>query len=428
MSQRDVRSRYLPFIEAAVIGLMAGGTGFLFQQVVGWIGSIRVDLAHHSASWLTLPLMGLTCGYISGLLVVKFAPEASGSGIPRLKGILHGHNLPLTLRTAVVKFLGGVLTLGAGLRLGREGPTVQISAALAKSSHKWWPKFRNYQRQLIAAGAGAGLAAAFNTPIAGLLFVIEELMQDFSNLTLGTAILACFVSALISEALGSVWLGIEFPTSSVGLTSPKAILILVFVGLSAGVLGAMFNRAVLYSTRIQRTLSWGLPTRVAFAGLLSGLVIAILPATFDDSTGMKELIITNNLDWRIAALAFGGQFLLTTIAYGSGAVGGLFTPVLILGGTLGYLINVSANLFPGDELSATYALAGMGAMFSATIRVPITAIVIIFEMTKDFNLILPLMLVSVIAYIVGDSLAPGSLYDRLLEQMGIYLEHSEPSE
>jgi len=275
---------------------------------------------------------------------------------------------------------------------------------------------------MIAAGAGAGLAAAFNAPIAGVLFIIEELLQDLSGLTLGTAIIASFIGGVVSRLLGgrSLNLNIELLSYSSGFSFPE-IPFFLLLGVLAGLLGALFNRGLIFSLQFYRNLHISLPLRVALAGLVSGIVVSLLPESFRDNAGLREYVITGDLNPSFAAIAFIAQFILTLVAFGSGAPGGLFAPSLILGSALGHLVGVLEYQITGDGSPVTYALAGMGGFFSAVSKVPITAIVIVFEMTTDFNLVLPLMIVSVTAYLVADKVVPGSLYEKLLLLNGITL-------
>lgn len=427
--------RRLAIFEACLIGFVSALAAVLLKVGVGWIGTWRVQQSLLLPAWFLLPCVGLICGFLAGLLVERVAPETSGSGIPQVKAVLARVPMALDLRVALVKLIGGILALGSGLALGREGPTVQVGAALAAQLSRWFPTSPDHRRQLIAAGAGAGLAAAFNTPIAGVLFVVEELLQDFSGITLGTAILASFIGAVVSRLLGGRSLDINFdlsaPTTAFFVQDIPFYLVL---GVLAGVLGVFFNRGVLASlTFYRRVIRVGLPARVGLAGLISGIIVALLPLSFRDNTGLREILITGEASWSVAAIALLAQLTLTLVAYGSGAPGGLFAPTLTLGSALGYLVGVCAHSLLAtiglqSGVPITYALAGMGTFFSAVARVPVTAIVIVFEMTTNFNLVLPLMIGSVTAYLVADLIEPGSLYDRLLEWNGIHLEKDIPSQ
>ena len=429
---RLLQPNQLAIFEACLIGLISGLAAVSLKQGTGTIAGWRLHLAHQYPVWLVLPAVGLVGGFFCGLLIERAAPEATGSGIPQVKAALGHVSIALNARVAIVKLLSTLLSLGSGLTLGRQGPTVQIGAAIAAQLSAWVPTSPDHRRQLIAAGAAAGLAAGFNAPIAGVLLVVEELLQDVSGLTLGTAILASFVGAVVSRLLGGGGLNVNMT----GLHTSFSIAELpLFIGLGilAGLLGSLFNRGILLSLQFnRRVLKVGLPWRIGFAGLISGLAVAFLPAVLRDTSGLQGVWITSELGWKITAAIFVTNFLLTMIAFGSGAPGGLFAPSLILGSALGYLVSTAAQNIQGmgiplgvefgEGLVTTLALTGMGAFFSAVTRGPITAIVIVFEMTTNFNLVLPLMIGSVTAYLVAETTYNGSIYKHLLASNGIHLK------
>ncbi|HEY9849284.1 MAG TPA: chloride channel protein [Leptolyngbyaceae cyanobacterium] len=431
-------TRRLAIAEACLIGLVAALASVCLKVGVGWVGGWRVYFSNYYSPIWILPAIGFGFGFIAGWLVERFAPEATGSGIPNLKAALAGVPIELSWRVAAIKLISSTIAIGSGLTVGRQGPTVQIGAALASQLSKWFPTSPEHRRQMIAAGAGAGLAAAFNAPIAGVLFVAEELLHDVSGFTLGTAILASFIGAVVSRILGGGSFDLnsyqvfgpdlKSATFKISFSMPE-IPYYMLLGVLAGLLGAIFCQGIFVSLNFYRkTLRLSLPFRVGLAGLISGTAIAILPNYFRDNTGLREFLLNGDASWQVATIAFLAQFILTIIAFGSGAPGGLFAPSLILGSALGYLVGLFASNVFGLGTPITYALAGMGAFFSAVSKVPITAIVIVFEMTTDFNLVLPLMIGSVTSYLVAELVAPRSLYDRLLEWNGIYLEKEQPKE
>jgi len=429
-------TKRVAFLEACIIGVVSGLAAVALKQSVEILTEWR--LTSTVPAWLLLPLVGLLGGMASGWLLERVAPEAAGSGIPKVKAALAYIDIPLNLRVALAKLGSTMLALGAGLSLGRQGPTVQIGAALAAQLSQWVPTSPEYRRQLIAAGAAAGLAAGFNAPIAGVLFVVEELLQDFSNLTLGTAILASFVGAVVSRLLGGQGLNLStFGMAQTGL-SVQDLPFLVLLGVLAGIFGGVFSKGIFTSLNFfQQMKTISLPLRIGLAGGITGLVGAALPIAAQDNTGLREFLVTGDAAWQIIAIAFIAKFVLTLLAYGSGASGGLFAPALVLGSALGCLVSFLAQTshgwlgLPVDTLASsnttTYALTGMGAFFSAVTRGPITAIVIVFEMTANFNLVLPLMIGSGLAYLLSDKISSGSIYDRLLAYQGIHL-HVTPSE
>ncbi|NJL85432.1 MAG: universal stress protein [Leptolyngbyaceae cyanobacterium SM1_1_3] len=423
--------RRIAIAEACVIGLVSGLAAVFLKQGISWLTAWRT--AEVAQAWYLLPGMGLVGGLLAGWLITWLAPEASGSGIPQVKAVLGYVSMPLNLRVAVVKLLSTVLALGSGLSLGRQGPTVQVGAALAAQLSRWVPTSPEYRQQLIAAGAAAGLAAGFNAPIAGVLFVVEELLQDFSDLTLGTAILASFIGAVVSRLLGGQGLNLSMSTFQASLTV-QDLPFLALLGLLSGLLGALFRRGIFLSLDFYRQLrGLSLAWRVGLAGLATGVVGLLLPVAAADNTGLRESLVTGEASWQVIAIAFVTKFALTLLAYGSGASGGIFAPALVLGSALGCLTSFFAQALQSlagfAELAntTTYALTGMGAFFSAVTRVPITAIVMVFEITTDFNLVLPLMIGAAIAYLVSDQVDSGSIYTRLLENQGVRLEQT-PSE
>ena len=432
-----IGSKNITIFEACFIGLVSGLAAVFLKQGIGWLGGWRVHLSHQYPAWIALPLLGVMGGLLAGWLTERLAPEAAGSGIPQVKAVLAGVAIPLNWRVAAVKMISVIVAIGSGLNLGRQGPTVQIGAALAGQLSQWLPTSPEYRRQLIAAGAAAGLAAGFNAPIAGVLFVVEEFLQDFSGLTLGTAILASFVGAVVSRLLGGQGLSLTIDLmASRANFSLQDIPFFLILGLLAGLLGALFSRGIFVSLAFnRRVLHLSLPWKIGLAGLITGLIMTLLPPEFRDSAGLRETFIIGETQWHLILLAFTAKFILTLVAYGAGTPGGLFAPSLLLGAALGSLVGHLANTLEilvglplgmpaGVSSPTTYALAGMGAFFSAVARGPITAIVIVFEMTTDFNLVLPLMIGSVIAYLLSDRFASGSLYNRLLSMNGIHLDKS----
>jgi CIC family chloride channel protein len=280
-----LKPKRFAIFSACLIGLVSGLAAVLLEQGVGWVGRWRVQESLLLPAYLLLPAMGLVCGYIAGLIVERFAPETSGSGMSEVKAVLSRVPIPLDLRVAAIKMVGSILVLGSGQPLGREGPTVQIGAGLAAQLSRWIPTSPDYRRQLIAAGAGAGLAAAFDAPIAGVMFVVEELLQDLSGITLGTAILASFIAAVVSRICGSHSLDLDLHLAPAATSfSAEEIPFYLLLGVVAGLLGVLFNKGVLASlTLYRRMLPVGLPLRVGLAGLVSGLLVAMLPLAFRDN-------------------------------------------------------------------------------------------------------------------------------------------------
>jgi chloride channel protein, CIC family len=421
--RRSISTRYA-LMEACLIGIFSALAALLLKEGINLLGGYRLQLVDHWSAIAILPLFGLIFGGLAGFLVENVSPTAAGGGIPQVKAALARYKIPLSLRVAVVKIIGTILVLGSGLTLGRRAPTVHIGAALAGELTRFVPTSPEHRRQMIAAGAAAGLAAGFNTPMAGVMFVVEELMGDISNLTLETAIVASFTGAVVSLILQSP--DLQLPKSIISVEnlsfSPKDIPFYLLLGIIAGILGAIFNRSVLFSVKWNEKLKIPLFVRIGVAGLISGLIIALLPPSFRDNAGLREFVIRGELGWQQTALAFLAHYILTILAAGSGAPGGLFAPALIMGSALGYLVGDFEGYITGSENISTFALVGMGALFTGVVRVPITAIMIVFELNANFNLVLPLMISCAVAYISAETFESGSVYQHLLRSMGIELE------
>jgi chloride channel protein, CIC family len=431
---RVLHPKQIAIFGACAIGLISALAAVSLKHSILWLEGWRVGLTGSYPAWLVLPIVGIVGGGLSGLLVERLAPEATGSGIPQVKAALGYVPIALDLRVAVVKWLGTLLSLGSGLALGRQGPTIQIGAALAAQLSAWMDTSPTYQRQSIAAGAAAGLAASFNAPLAGVIFVIEELLQDMPDLTLGTAIIAAVVGGVVSLALGGR--GMIPDLSHLQLQFAVAeIPLLIVVGILGGVVGAICNRSLLASLQFYHDRFGGrsLAVKIAVAGGIAGIITALLPDALQGSRDLKDFLVVGDIHWHTAAWILASQFLMCLVAFGATTPGGLLSPSLVLGAALGNLVatgiqsGYQSELLPFNPILSSptvYALTGMSAVFSAITRRPMMAIAIVWEMSAKFNLILPLMIGSVAAYLVAEQLFPDSIYQHLLARKGINIERS----
>jgi chloride channel protein, CIC family len=432
---RVLHPKQIAIFEACLIGLISALAAVSLKLAVSGLEIWRVGLTNIFPAWAILPLIGVVGGCLSGLLVERLAPEATGSGIPQVKAALGYVPIALDLRVAVVKWFSTCLSVGSGLVLGRQGPTVQIGAALAAQLSKWTNTSPTYQRQLIAAGAAAGLAASFNAPIAGVLFVIEELLQDLPDLTLGTAIIAAVVGGVVSRGIGGRGMIPDLSNFQISFSIAE-IPLLIVVGVVAGLLGAICNRSLLASLQIYQDRFQGrsLALKVAVAGGISGVLATFLPHALLANNDLKDFLIVGDVQWQTASWILLGQFIMCLVAFGSTAAGGILSPSLVMGAALGDLIATGmqsayqGGLIPFDLVLSSptvYALTGMSAVFSGITRRPMTAIAIVWEMSAKFDLVLPLMIGSVVAYFIAEWLFPDSLYQHLLVRRGINIELSD---
>jgi CIC family chloride channel protein len=368
--------------------------------------------------WIVLPTIGLAIGGLVGWITIRYAPEAAGSGIPHLKGaLLHVRKLEWR-RLIPVKFVGGVLGIGSGLSLGREGPTVQMGAAVARALARPLRTSAADVPQLFSAGAGAGLAAAFNAPLAGLIFVVEELHRELSSRTAAGALIAAVCATVVTQ-----WLGGDTPAFEAhGLSAMPliALPLAVVVGVLGGLGGVLFNRSLLFALDRAQQISvvpqWTLP---GIAGFAVGLAAWWLPGVAGGGHSMAEQALNGTLQGGVAMLTllFGAKLLATAVSYGSGAPGGIFAPMLLLGALLGTACaRLASSAVPSLPIQGqVLAVLGMAAFFVGSVRAPLTGIVLISELTSGYSLLFPICISSLVAYLAAEAVRSRPIYDALLE-------------
>jgi len=381
--------------------------------------------------YLFLGLAPVVGGLLTGLVLVYGEPSAAGSGIPATKAQYYRHFGVFKLREAVYRFIVGTLSVGFGMSLGREGPTVHICSAIASRIGQAFGLAKKRVQAMVPLGMGAGISAAFNTPMAAVFFVFEELLGDFSS----KAFFGIFVSVVIAAAVQRVLIG-EHPAFDIELGLIETDW-WMFLALPLGLLSALFGRAFVeailqarqYFREKVRIPAWIKPGIGGASVGLIGITVAFLSNGNLGIFGIGYNDLDAALNGRMTLLAvvamlFFGKFVATVLAYGSGGSGGLFAPTLFIGGMLGALLGLLAQpLFHYEnEIVGGMALLGMGAFFAAVIRCPMTSIVIIWEMTGQYGLILPLMAGNIIAWLLSSRMQPVPLYDALLLQDRINLK------
>jgi CIC family chloride channel protein len=365
-----------------------------------------------------LPIAFGALGAGAGVLVVqRVAPEASGSGIPHLKAVLHRLRGMKWSRIIVAKFTGGVLAIGGGLTLGREGPTVQMGGAIGQMVSQWFRCTPRERQTLIAAGAGSGLAAAFNAPLSGVIFVLEELQRDFAPTVFTAAFVACVVADVVARLLTGqlpVFHVASHPTPSL-----ESLPIFLALGVLTGVLGVAYNRALLATLQLFASASrWRRVAASTLVGACVGLIGWFAPSALGGGHHLVEQTLAGNVVISTLLLFFVLRFGLTMFSYGTGAAGGIFAPLLVLGAQIGLFVGLAAGrFFPSLVPEPTmFAVVGMAAYFTAIVRAPLTGIVLIVEMTGNYSLMLPLLVACFCSYGVADLLGDKPIYEALLER------------
>lgn len=416
------RQRRWIFPRAALVGLCAGGIALAFRVALSSTDTLRnrlIEWSHQQPAWgwLCPVLFTMTGALLSVLLVRRFAPEASGSGIPHLEAVLQRFRSLDWRRVLPVKFFGGILAIGGGLALGREGPTVQMGGAVGDAIARFLKVSSRERLVMISSGAGAGLAAAFNAPLSGLVFVLEEVRRDFQPIVFGAA----FVAAVVADIIARVGAG-QFPIFPVPSYDPLPLFSLPFfalLGIAAGLLGVLFNRGLIktvrFYARIPKKLVW---PAIAATGAAAGLLGWFYPELIGSGHTLAETAMHGKIALTAVPALFITRFVLTSACYATGAPGGIFAPLLVLGALLGLAVGQLSHMaFPSAvPVPAVFAVVGMAAYFTAIVRAPLTGVMLILEMTGNYSQMLPLLISCFCAYAVGEALKDTPIYEALLER------------
>lgn len=359
----------------------------------------------------------IIAAYIVGTLITN-EPMISGSGIPQVEGILLRKLNMNWLPVVIKKFIGGVISIGAGLSLGREGPSIQLGAAVGQGFSKVFKRIKIEEKYLITSGASAGLAAAFNAPLAGVMFALEEVHKHFSPLIL----LSAMSSSLTADFISKHFFGLKpvfnfehiipMPLESYGY--------IIFLGIIIGVFGVIYNYTLLKTQQVYGKQKW-LPAkfRPMIPFLIAGVLALFLPQILGGGHSIIESLIEGSFSMKMLLIVLLGKFIFSMISYGSGAPGGIFFPLLVLGALTGAIYgNILVNFFGfSPEHMNNFIILAMAGYFTAIVRAPITGSILITEMTGSFSHLLSLSVISIVAYLVADLLKSKPIYESLLDRL-----------
>lgn len=419
LSAGEVKRRHIvgkAILVGAIAGLLASSFRVALEHAEHW----RDAVLERAGPW-ALPAalaIGAVGGGLGVWLVRRFAPHASGSGIPQLKSILLREAEPEWKRLLPVKFFGGLLGTAGGLTLGREGPTVQMGSGVGQMVSEWF-KVRTGEgerRALMSAGAGAGLGAAFNAPLSGLVFVLEELHGAFTPVMFVAAFLASVTGDIVARLLVS-----ELPVFHLaGMGAPGVATLpwAALLGIAAGAGGVFFNRCLLKTLDFRdRVVRWPAFAVGAAAGLIVGFAGWLTPGLAGPGGALVQEAISGHIVVAALPLFIVARFALTMVSYSSGAAGGIFAPLLGLGALGGLLFGAGVHRLPlatSPELTpGIFCVLGMGALFTAIVRAPLTAIVLMIELTGSYNFMLPLLVSCLLAYGVAEAMGNTPIYEAL---------------
>lgn len=411
-------------LEGLAVGLGAGISISVFRYLLAGseilrpviYHNLREALADGQWQWLALYILSfIIIAYLLKLIVAR-EPMCTGSGIPQIKGILQGDMSMRWFSVLWSKIIGGVMAIGAGMSLGREGPSVQIGACVGQGLSQTSRRTRFESRILMTAGAGAGLAAAFNAPLAGVIFGLEEMQKTISPALLLTGITASITAATVTEVVFGM-----SPVFSMGYLLPLPLNlfdVLVATGIVIGLLGRLFNIALAYSLNTYSRLGLSGMKKPLVPLALAGILGFVLPEILGGGNLLVDSLVVTDYTIGFLCLLFVGKFLFTMICFGSGVPGGIFLPMLVLGAAGGAVLAkllVLAGLLPAMYY-ADIIVFGMAAYFSSVVKSPVTGSILILEMTGSFQHMLALLVVSLTAYVISDLTGGRPVYDELLDR------------
>jgi CIC family chloride channel protein len=404
---------------APIVGAASGLVGASFRLALTAADRFRDAAIGWAYNWGVTGFLCIVTGCavavaVAAWLVRRFSPYAAGSGIPQVEAMLSDELEPPPPRLLPVKFLGGFLAIGPGLALGREGPSVQMGAAIAhlvaRISRRNWLDCK----VLIAAGAGAGLATAFNAPIAGAVFVLEELMRRFETRTAIAALGAS--AAAIAVACALLGHAPDFDVKPLDYPGVEDWPLFAALGAVAGLAAALYNSALLAALAVMdRLRRWPVEFRAAIIGAAVGALAWVTPGLVGGGDDITQRTLAGGATLMTLPLAFLLRFTLGAVSYAAPVPGGLFAPMLALGAQLGLFLGILCQLgFPEMGLDPiAFAVVGMAAFFTGVVQAPVTGIILVIEMTAGFTMLLPMIAACFAAMLVPNLLGSAPVYDSL---------------
>jgi len=414
-------------VVAAMVGILGGlcAVGFrLFIQLVS-------DVAWHQGVYSLEYIAGLPIwwkilapsigGLIVGFLVWRLAPESKGHGVPVVMEAVAVHGGRLRPRLVVATTIASGITIGSGGSVGREGPIVQIGSALGSAIGQWLKLDARRVRTLVGCGAAAGIAATFNAPVAGALFAAELILGDFGVSQFSPIVVSSVAATTVSRHFLGAVPAFEIPTYS--LASPYEFFVYVTLGVLAALVAVLFIRVVTMGEDLFERVRLPQPIVTLIGGAIIGVTGIWLPHVYGVGYEVITEALRGNVVWQIMAVLVVVKVFAVAITVGSGGSGGIFAPSLFIGAMLGGSVgSIAHSLVPAITADAgAYALVGMGAVVAGTTHAPLTAILVIFELTGDYEIILPLMVACILAALLAARLHRTSIYTVKLERRGIDL-------
>ena len=410
--------RYMLILEGALTGALSSAAVVFFRVMLEKADELRKFIIASCTGnvWLTCAWLALLAALSFAVyFLVKYEPYISGSGIPQVEGEMAGCIEQNWFRVLICKLAGGIISVGCGLSLGREGPSIQLGAMTAKGFAKLTKRVKTEERHVITCGAGAGLAAAFNAPLAGVLFCLEEMHKNFS----AEVILSVMASSVTADFISSNVFGLEpvFAFSVPHMMPLGMYGHVVALGLILGLFGALYNKSIGFFQNMYIKIPPCIRLLVPF--LCAGALGFVLPQILGGGHALAMQVSAGTYALGFLCLLLAAKFVFSMLSFGSGAPGGIFLPLLVMGAMTGAIYFGAADSFfkMDASLLSNFIILGMAGYFSAIVRAPITGIILISEMTGSFSHLLTLSVVSLFAYTVPDLMKVKPIYEQLLERI-----------
>ena len=413
----------MSLVLSVLVGALVGLVVVAFILLTGRLAARMYPAGGSGWRRILVPALGsLSTGY----LLWRYFPFARGSGIPQTKAAIFIHEGHIRFRTVFGKFFCCSASLASGIALGREGPSVQVGAGIASVIARNLGLDPRQVKALVPAGCAAALAAAFNTPIAAVLFSLEEIMGDLHAAVLGSVVISAATSWMVLHLI----LGDDplFHVAGYTLVHPGEFGVYAVLGVVGGLGSVGFVKLLLVLRAwFQRLPKWSIWLQPLAGGLTVGLIGYFVPEVMGVGYNEVENVLNGDIVLKTVVLLAVLKTLATTVCYASGNAGGIFGPSLFIGAMMGAAVGGIAHaLFPGSTAGpGAYALVGMGTAFAGIVRTPLTSVIMIFEITRDYTIIVPLMISNMIAYFISQKLQPHAIYEALASQDGIHLPTSD---
>ena len=404
---------FVVVIALLLTGLGASITSVSFKTGIYFINNWRLNLLDKFPPFVVLPLFGLVGGGLSGFLIKNFAPAAKGSGVSQIMGFLRHKQVPMNLKVGLIKLISGIIAIGSGFPLGPEGPSVQMGGSVAWQMAKWLRAPVAFRRVIVAAGGGAGIAAVFSAPLGGFVYAIEELLNSARPVILLLVIITTFIADSSAIFLQG---GIDEPTYKIEfLFSSLDFIRLILLGGFIGIIAELYSKYILMMQNFGKRLYKNkFVLKMSICGFILGSIYSILGDEFHYLDNLKTIIVTqSDIDIRLPIITVFVLFITSGLAAASGAPGGLFYPMLILGGAIGLILG-SSSWIPDTAIS-TYIFAGMGAFVAGCSRTPITAMFLAFALTKNLLIMKPVLITCITSFLVARAFNEESIYERQIQ-------------